>query len=640
MSRASAEVPGSHQSGEPPRAAMRSADFGAGPSAHRDELSSPGGFVRSGPTQPAAAKWSRGGRGEAVLEDGRGAEPPVRGPGQSPVQIPSSVDEFRRMVNRGLEAQGHIAAWRPPHPGDCQGHHEKVGPPQWALQLHHRRICELVHDGNDWRRAERERSPLTDELDGWHYHTHLQCLTVPKAPSRKHCHQRNPSIVTVAPYRAVGPQDATALPELEQSAPATAKPVRRRMYQLRDALRPLGRPTAVIGHGGAEHQVSRIGVCGHATTATARVGVVMAPSGRARYSGIVRCGSVWECPVCALHIKTHRAEEVRRVVELHGSDRCVMLTVTVRHGLGDDLRMLRRRLADAWRGMTRGAAWARCVAELGIVGSIRALEVTHGANGWHPHLHVVLLLRNPPDQSDLLEVDGSTEWLHPRRGWLIDRWIEMCRRYMDPAVRCRCGAEYTAAELRRCAVCRCGADLAIAGSSPSSGRAVPDEQHGISLTALGASDYLAKLGLEVTHPGKRGRRGSRTPLEIADDWARWGRARDARLWRTYCAAMVGARQMTWSRDLRRRFGLRERTDLELATEDEPSSDDRIIATIPLERWRIVRSIRGATARILEAAERGGRSAVHACLDRLARDGPDGKAEIPPGSRGAGDHDGI
>src|SRR5690606_18056122 len=43
---------------------------------------------------------------------------------------------------------------------------------------------------------------------------------------------------------------------------------------------------------------------------------------------------------------------------------------------------------------------------LGITGTVRKVEVTHGGNGWHPHLHITFLSLAPLSESELAEVEG------------------------------------------------------------------------------------------------------------------------------------------------------------------------------------------------------------------------------------------
>lgn len=370
------------------------------------------------------------------------------------------------------------------------------------------------------------------------------------------------------------------------SQPGTERAVRRLMWRLRYYLRPVGR--------------ERIRACGFAQTASGGfVGVALKPEGKAYYQGLQTCGSVWECPPCQMTIKARRAEEVRSVVEQHGHSRCAMLTLTVRHGAGDDLAALRKALANAWRGFTRGNAWKGFCRRHRVVGYVRALEVTHGeANGWHPHLHILLLFEGALPERECFELDVGLRWLPRDVGWLVDRWSSMVGRYV--------GAKHE-----------------------------PDEDHGVTLTPCHAADYVSKLGLEISDPGKKsGRGGGRTPLQLAAQFAdvaqelrrlerrrrvdvrrvdelRRRKSRLSQLWRGYCEAMRGARQLTWSRRLKARFGIQDRTDLEVAQEEEPACDDQsvVVGTIPAETWKTIRARRvgnvSAAYYCLRAAEIGG-----------------------------------
>jgi hypothetical protein len=69
-----------------------------------------------------------------------------------------------------------------------------------------------------------------------------------------------------------------------------------------------------------------------------------------------------------------------------------MLTQTIPHARRDVLETLLTAFTEALRKFKQWRAYAWAVRAYGIVGSIRALEVTHGGNGWHPHAHMVLFL--------------------------------------------------------------------------------------------------------------------------------------------------------------------------------------------------------------------------------------------------------
>jgi hypothetical protein len=64
------------------------------------------------------------------------------------------------------------------------------------------------------------------------------------------------------------------------------------------------------------------------------------PEGRrAGIEGLVTCGSVWLCPVCAAKVAAKRAEELATVLDaVHAAGgSAFMLTLTIRHSAGDRL---------------------------------------------------------------------------------------------------------------------------------------------------------------------------------------------------------------------------------------------------------------------------------------------------------------
>lgn len=328
------------------------------------------------------------------------------------------------------------------------------------------------------------------------------------------------------------------------------RPLRTRMVKLRRAaaeLRPVDH--ARVDESGA-NVPSRICLCGWASVDHGHPSITVRTSqGRASAGvvGVQTCGSVWECAECAGVITRERAREVQHVVNhAHGLGRVVhLVSLTVRHTYGDELRTMRRNLADAWRGVQRGAPWERQKKRHGLA-YVRRLESTVGeAHGWHPHLHLLIL------------ADGElpAEFL----AWLDARWCTMVERYM--------GAEHVGELPHRFDCQRVRA-------------------------AESASRYLSKLGLELTDAFtvKRARNGNFTPWGLlaevdasahretpAAEWA-------AERWREWVSSMRGAKQLTWSRGLRELAGLGDETADEIIAEREAlDGDPRVV--IPRDHAR-------------------------------------------------------
>ncbi len=323
---------------------------------------------------------------------------------------------------------------------------------------------------------------------------------------------------------------------------------RRLMYELRDGLRELG--------------TKRVGACGHRRIAR-DVEVVRRTATResgetyqhAYYRGLLRCGSVWECPVCAMQIRAERADELKRAVHVWGPGNVAMLSLTVRHGLGDDLRATRQGITAAFQRFIRGRPWERFCKKYGIEYHVRALEVTHGLHGWHPHLHALLFLEIPLSTAEL---DAATTWLQ-------ERWRNCIRRAL-------------------------GSDF------------VPND-HGVDLRHSKRADYLAKFSLELVDPGtKRGRGNNRTPLQIAVSAVTGRCPDDEALWVAYCAGMRGAKMLTWSNGLRAAVELDVEESDEAVVDGEEQQEAEIVAVLSGAAWDSARGWRGLPCAILETAE--------------------------------------
>lgn len=380
------------------------------------------------------------------------------------------------------------------------------------------------------------------------------------------------------PVASSGQADTSSREDHEFPNPSTLpaaerKQRRRRAYALRDGLRPLSS--------------RRCKACGRKRIAD-EVEVVRrqasTPGGgtcqRAFYRGVMRCGSVWECPVCALQIRTERAEELKQAVERWGSS-VAMMSLTVRHGLGDDLRAVRRGVSRAFSRLLNGAPWKRFCAKYGIDHHVRALELTHGANGWHPHLHVLFFL----------QVQLGSDERQEAIEWLQTRWAECVRRELGEAF-------------------------------------LPNE-HSVDLRDAKRADYLAKMSLELANPGtKRGRGKNRSPLEIAISAASGKNADDEALWVAYCAGMRGAKMLAWSKGLRDFLELGTEQSDEQVIEGEEQGEAEVVACITASAWDSARDRPGLPCAILEAAELAvGQAEGYAAIQDLIRS-PRGRAPPP------------
>ena len=329
------------------------------------------------------------------------------------------------------------------------------------------------------------------------------------------------------------------------------------------------------------HDLHRTAKCKHITHGH-QVGVHLAPEhGRAFYSGLVTCGSVWSCPVCAAKIQERRREEIAQAVDwAHGQGlQPVLITLTFPHRAWHKLRTLLDQQADALARLRKGKQWDKFKESIGYQGMIRALELTHGQHGWHPHTHELFFVKKDAE-ADQIRAEISRFWLSAcTRAGLIDaKNQEQIDAFLLHAVDVKghCSAsDYLA---KQDDSRHWGVDRELAKASSKAGKA----------------KGLHAFGL----------------LKQAESCKK-----SARLFLVYSLAMRGKRQIFWSKGLKKRVGVDEVSDETLAEQEREAAD--LLGQLDVEDWQTVRQA-GARAQVLDAAEGGGWPAVQALMEALTR----------------------
>ncbi len=349
---------------------------------------------------------------------------------------------------------------------------------------------------------------------------------------------------------------------------------------------------ATLAWGLKLHQRKRVGLCRTVRTApTVQLCSRVKPdgSGRLVIRGIATCGSVHSCPQCAAVILSKRADELKTALDNHEREKVAIATFTLRHHHGIPLRVLRTLLGRAYSEMWAGKTGQRLKARLRMVGHVRAAEQTYGKNGWHPHLHCLLFFDKPPGQDWVKLLSDRwkqvVEQIHGRieralsmglreYDWHAERW----RPTTDDELNAQreklarlLGAKNARKEHLRSDVEAFAKGFARMGSLSS---VLPDDEHGVQAEVISSKEktafYLAKMGCELSGIlNKDAKPGHFTHWQLGqmaangEEWA-------ALLWREHAEAMMGARQLTWSRGLRELLGLMpERPDAEIAAEQTP-----------------------------------------------------------------------
>lgn len=248
--------------------------------------------------------------------------------------------------------------------------------------------------------------------------------------------------------------------------------------------------------------------------------------GQSRMDNLQTCGSVWHCPVCSARISEERRQELSMLINQNRYD-ALLVTYTVSHNAGMRLKPLKSALREAYRALKSGRWWQDFKEKWDWIGDVTALEPTHGVNGWHPHLHALMLIdqKTTPYLRAKIEYELKTRWL----------------------------------------VC-----LERVGLSASFERGVD-----VQYTDSKVRDYVVKFGEEdwtIDHEltksnSKIGKSGGDTPFQLLLK-AGQGDAAAADLFKEYAAAMKGSNQLVWSRGLKELL----ESEVEEQAEQEPETE--------------------------------------------------------------------
>lgn len=298
---------------------------------------------------------------------------------------------------------------------------------------------------------------------------------------------------------------------------------------------------------------------------------IVVNNGVAHFSGVETCGRIWLCPVCAAKIRARRGDEIAEAVGRHitNGGGAYFVTATLPHDQGDALTSSLDVLTKAWSSLMWGKAGKIDKERFGIVGNIKAIEITHGRNGWHPHIHAVILTKAEVSVSDLCD------WY----GRLDARWARaLVRNGWSPGEQ-----PY-----------RFRFDL-INRSTTSSKK----------LAAYVTKVQESGLGNEIARADlKGGRKSSRTPFQILANFGTDGLTEDRDLWLEYEKATIGKRAIRWSP------GLRELLipDVEKKEDDEIAAEEiggETVAYVLPQTWYRLADIPGAQSAVLDAVEADG-----------------------------------
>lgn len=290
---------------------------------------------------------------------------------------------------------------------------------------------------------------------------------------------------------------------------------------------------------------------------------------RAHYAGLQTCASVWACPVCAAKISERRRAELQALIAAHEASGGVVVlnTRTFPHQRTDDLGELLDQLAKAESSYKAHRDYKRTTKAFGLVGTVRAVEVTYGVNGWHPHVHELMFFALPVVLEDLEE--------------------DLFRLWQAAAVR--------------------------------AGFEAPSRAFGLQLQdGSKAANYASKWGLEAELTQwhrKRGKVDSRTPFDLLRQVLTLSDKHAAQLFRIYAEQFHGRHQLQFSRGLKKLYQIAEISDEELSHRQD--DDAFLLGKLDQENWRLICQT-GQRGVLLEVASVVGWEGVVQLLESLSK----------------------
>lgn len=288
--------------------------------------------------------------------------------------------------------------------------------------------------------------------------------------------------------------------------------------------------------------------------------IVWSGKNLAHWGGLQTSSSVWCSPLSAAAIARVRQVEVEQAVkswtESQKGRSVAFLTLTLRHSAQNSLTELWDALSYCWRGITGTASWRGGVRmdgdkkTYGIRHFVKSVEITHGKNGFHPHLHVLLFIERPLDKRQLRTLKDR----------LFSRWSAAAER------------------------------KGLKAPTPERGLVIEQSTGEVEsmkrLSAYVAKGNLSSLGKEMTGSLlKSGRGDNRTLFQVLKDWGEKGSPVDRAIWREYEKASEGRRQISWSKGAKDELGVIALDDEAAEEQAQLTENSQIVALIDAKNWK-------------------------------------------------------
>jgi hypothetical protein len=275
------------------------------------------------------------------------------------------------------------------------------------------------------------------------------------------------------------------------------------------------------------------------------------------------------------------AEEILRVVTKHieRGGGVYFWSPTMRHHEGQSLEDGFEALSFAFgKRVIAGSSWQRDRDDFGIVGYIKAPDLTYGPNGWHPHLPVLIFTESP------LSV-AEREGLRDR---LYHRWKRgVAEKGFGEPLKLNCPLDRVRMQ-----------DAGSRSSYVAHGPTKLDQEDGSGVEGKWIGMEMQRHDIKAARHRPGCDRRHMTPFQILSEIRHWPEDEEMReLWEEYEQATRDRKSVTWSRSL---SAVRE----EAKQDGDSLCEEEVVELVseidPVLYRHILRS--GLLARLLEVAE--------------------------------------
>jgi hypothetical protein len=292
---------------------------------------------------------------------------------------------------------------------------------------------------------------------------------------------------------------------------------------------------------------------------------------RAFWHGLMTCGRVWLCPVCAVKISSRRLNEIKIALDDKRTD-WMMMTFTIQHHRGNALSGLITDLNDAVRKLYQSRVWKDIKKEFSLVGSISGFEIRYSQrSGWHPHRHIIYAFEQKITDQDAAKIRHR-----------VEKVVFSC--------------------------------LQEKGYKVAAGFTIKESQ-------VREDAYITKISCELTLGQTKTSSTSYSPFQLLE-LSRSGEKWAAVAFQEYAKATKAKQFIRWSAGLKDYFKVQEMTDKEIA--DKKQDDDaKAVLTISTtsELWKTVKNryLQGYFC-VIAASTQGNEDALQVYLNTLTDDG--------------------